>query len=163
MSSTVHELKLKQVREKVVKYEHFLNERLKPDLKAVLDERDGIYTETAEFLALRNSISAIQAAELDPAEALKTKVDLGCNFYCRANVDDPSKIFVEIGLGFYLEFSLDEAEKFVDKKISALESKSKELTDQSSKIKANIRLVLEGLRELQNISNEKDKKTNYEP
>ena len=161
--SSVNELKLKHVHEKVVKYEHFLNERLKPDLKAVLDERDGIYSETAEFLALRNTILAIRAAELEPNEPLKTKVDLGCNFYCRANVDDPSKIFVEIGLGFYLEFTLEEAEKFLDKKISTLEAKSKELTEQSLKIKANIRLVLEGLRELQNISNEKTKKTNYDP
>lgn len=164
MSSNVQEIRLKHINEKVQKYETFLNERLKPDLKAVLEERDGIYTETAEFLALRNTISAIQSAELDPATPLKTKVDLGCNFYCRANVEDPSKIFVEIGLGFYLEFTLAEAEKFVDKKISGLEEKSRELTSQASKIKANIRLVLEGLRELQNISNEKkDRSANFDP
>jgi hypothetical protein len=37
------------------------------------------------------------------------------------------------------------------------------LTEQASKIKANIRLVLEGLRELRNISSEKEKQTNYDP
>ena len=161
--SSVQEIKQKQISEKVFKYETFLNDRLKPDLKAVLEERDEVYTETAEFLALRNTISAIRSAELDPSQPLKTKVDLGCNFYCRANVEDPSKIFVEIGLGFYLELTLDEAEKFVDKKVSVLEEKSRQPTEQSSKIKANIRLVLEGLRELQNISNEKGKQTNYDP
>ena len=161
--SSVQEIKQKHIGEKVVKYEAFLNDRLKPDLKAILEERDGIYSETAEFLALRNTISAIRSAGLEPSQPLKTKVDLGCNFYCRANVEDPSKIFVEIGLGFYLEFTLEEAEKFIDKKVSALEEKSKQLTEQASKIKANIRLVLEGLRELQNISNEKGKPTKYDP
>jgi prefoldin alpha subunit len=161
--SSVQEIKQKNIGEKVVKYEAFLNDRLKPDLKAILEERDGVYSETAEFLALRNTISAIRSAGLDPSQPLKTKVDLGCNFYCCANVEDPSKIFVEIGLGFYLELTLDEAEKFISKKVSALEDKSQQLTEQASKIKANIRLVLEGLRELQNISNKKGKQTKYDP
>ncbi len=51
---------------------------------------------------------------------MKTKVDLGCNFYCQANIEDPSRIFVEIGLGFYLELTLDEAEKFVNTKVLAV-------------------------------------------
>ena len=54
-------------------------------------------------------------------------------------------------------------EKFVEKKISGLDQKSKDLTQQASKIKANSRLVLEGLRELQSISNEKGKSASYDP
>lgn len=111
----------------------------------------------------QNTILAIRSADLAPGQPLKTQVDLGCNFYCRANVEDPSKIFVDIGLGFYLELTLEEAEKFVEKKISGLDQKSKDLTQQASKIKANIRLVLEGLRELQSISNEKGKSASYDP
>ena len=153
----------KSLNEKILKYETFLNEKLRPDLNTVLGERDEIYNETAEFIALRNTIATIQAAELAPGQPLKTQVDIGCNFYCRANVDDPSKIFVEIGLGFYLELTLDEAQNFVDKKVAALEEKSRDLTSEASKIKANIRLVLEGLRELQNISSEKDKPSTYDP
>jgi prefoldin subunit 5 len=117
--SSVQEIKQKHIGEKVLKYETFLNDHLKPDLKAVLEERDGVYTETAEFLALRNTVSAVQSAELDSSQPLKTKVDLGCNFYCQANIEEPSKIFVEIGLGFYLELTLDKAEKFVTKKVLA--------------------------------------------
>jgi prefoldin alpha subunit len=160
MSSAIQQ---KHLTEKILKYESFLNERLKPDLKSVLAERDQIYNETAEFVALRNTIAAIRSADLPPGQPLKTQVDLGCNFYCRANVEDPSKIFVDIGLGFFLEQTLDEAEKFVGKKISALDEKSKSLTQQASKIKANIRLVLEGLRELQNISSEKAQRSRYDP
>ena len=43
--------------------------------------RDKIYQEQAEYLALRNSINAIKISDLVPGEPMKTKVDLGCNFY----------------------------------------------------------------------------------
>ena len=46
--------------EKVLKFETFVEEQLKPDLRFVLEARDKIYAEIAEFLALKNSISAIQ-------------------------------------------------------------------------------------------------------
>ena len=44
-----------------------------------------MYEEIAEFLALKNSIGAIRAAELRPGQPLKTKVDLGCNFYVQVS------------------------------------------------------------------------------
>ena len=46
--------------EKVLKFETFVEEQLKPDLRFVLEARDKIYAEIAEFLALKNSILAIQ-------------------------------------------------------------------------------------------------------
>ena len=53
--------------EKVLRYEAFLNDQLKPDLKAILEKRDKVYEEIAEFLALKNSIGAIRAADLREA------------------------------------------------------------------------------------------------
>ena len=70
-------------RRKVEQYEVFLNDTLRGDLRKMLEQRDVIYSEQAEFLALRNSIHAIQLAELVAGEPLKTKVELGCNFYCQ--------------------------------------------------------------------------------
>ena len=72
--------------DKVQRYETFLNERLRGDLRKCLEQRDKIYEEQAEYLALRNSIQAIKTAELVPGEPLKTKVDLGCNFYCQVKM-----------------------------------------------------------------------------
>ena len=48
---------------KVLKFEIFLNETLRPDLKATLEERDKIYEEIAEYLSLKNSIEAIKATD----------------------------------------------------------------------------------------------------
>ena len=92
---------LDQIDDKVIKYETFLSERLRPDLKDALEERDKLYAETAEFLALKNSIEAIKASYLQPGEPLKTKVDLGSNFYCQAIVPNPGRILVEVGLGMF--------------------------------------------------------------
>ena len=71
----------KDVESKVMKYETFLNETLRTDLRKALLLRDKIYQEQAEYLALRKSINAIKISDLVPGEPMKTKVDLGCNFY----------------------------------------------------------------------------------
>ena len=47
--------------DKIIKYETFLSDQLRPDLENVLQERDKLYAEIAEFLALKNSIEAIKA------------------------------------------------------------------------------------------------------
>jgi prefoldin subunit 5 len=43
-------------------------------------------------------------------------VNLSSEFYVQANVEDTSKIFVHIGLGFHPELTLDEALKFIETK-----------------------------------------------
>ena len=148
----------KAVALKIEQYETFLNETLRSDLKKSLELRDKIYEEQAEFLALRNSINAINTSELVPGEPLKTKVDLGCNFYCQARVPDPEKIFVSVGLGFFLEFTLEEALVYIAKKDQELEAKAEKLTLNCAKLKANIKLVIGGLQELQKIGLEEPKK-----
>ena len=62
-------------------------------------------------------------------------------------------------LGFYVEFTQEEALTFIDKKVKLLEGKAKQLTYDSTKIKANIKLVLQGLREMQNIPEENSDKS----
>jgi hypothetical protein len=44
-------------------------------------------------------------AAVDP----RLQVDLGCNFFCQAEVADPTMICVGIGYGFFVELTLDEA------------------------------------------------------
>lgn len=56
---------------------------------------------------------------------------------------------VNVGFGFFLELSLDECIVFCDKRIALLEQRLEIDTENVCKIKANIRLVMEALRELQ--------------
>jgi len=152
------------ISEKVLKFETFLNETLRPDLKSTLEERDKIYEEIAEYLSLKNSIEAIKVSDLPQGQPLKTKVDIGCNFYAKAVVKNPQKVFVDVGLGFFVELTHDEALAFIEKKTKFLEIKTERLTKDSTKIKANIKLVLQGLRELQGLNpNDLTPKPVYDP
>ncbi|XP_008291284.1 protein UXT [Stegastes partitus] len=141
------------VGQKVVQYENFINEVLKRDLQKVLEQRDGVYEKISQYLQLKNTVQSLQEAE---SQQLKTDVDLGCNFYVQAEVDDSSRIFVAVGFGFFVEMTHDEALRFIDKKTSQLTAFTEQLTKDSAKIKANIRMVLEGLRELQGLSDPPD-------
>ncbi|XP_028923945.1 protein UXT isoform X1 [Ornithorhynchus anatinus] len=138
----------RRVEEKVLQYEAFVSDVLQRDLRQVLTQREEIYEQLAHYLQLKNIIERLQESA-DPE--LHTQVDLGCNFYVSAEVQDPSRICVALGYGFFLELTLPEALRFIERKSRLLTSLSDSLTKDSAKIKANIRLVLEGLRELQGL------------
>ncbi|CAI9722041.1 protein UXT homolog [Octopus vulgaris] len=142
-----------QTNKKVLSYETFLNERLRTDLKNILEQREIIYGEISEYLQLKSMIERLQ--DLDPKdEQLKTQVDLGCNFYVQAKVHKTSSIFVCVGYGFFVDFTFQQALKFIDQKTQLLNEKADILTKQAAKVKANIKLVLETLRNIQNIDDE---------
>ncbi|CAL1270545.1 unnamed protein product [Larinioides sclopetarius] len=136
---------------KIVEYETYLNEVLREDLKIVLSQRENLCQEILELEQLKTVIERLQEAELTK-ETLKTRVDLGCNFYAQANVTDTKYIFIKTGLGIFVQFTLEEAIKFIDKKIEFLNKKVERTLKQSSDINAHIQLILQGLRELQNLT-----------
>lgn len=140
---------------KVETYERFVNEKLRPDLKAVMDQQEKIYTDIAEYLKIKDTIEKLTISGIcvgnKAVKPLETKVDLGCNFYANAVVDDPSRIFIAIGYDFYVEMTFDEALKYIEKTTKRLYKNADELNVKASEIKAHIRFVLEGLREIQNI------------
>ncbi|XP_066436081.1 protein UXT isoform X1 [Eleutherodactylus coqui] len=137
--------------EKVLRYEAFVTDTLQRDLRRVLESRDSVYEKISQYLQLKSLIQRLQELE---SGALQTQVDLGCNFYVNAEVPDSSKIFVALGFGFFAELTLEEALRFIEKKNRMLTDISEHLTDDASNIRAHIRLVLEGLRELQDLPNE---------
>lgn len=135
--------------DKVTKFEEFLNEKLRSDLKRVLNSRDSVYSDIAEYLQLRNVIEKLRQGDQFQRKNVKAMVDIGANFYVQALIPDASRVCVAVGLGFFVEFTLSEALGFIDKKVTQLTEKGKELSWQASEIDARIHLVMEGLRELQ--------------
>lgn len=136
--------------DKVLRYEEFINDCLKEDLKKVHEELNGVTSELAEYIQLKNIIQTFIDTDIIN-EGLKSKVDIGLNFYMQAHVQDMSKIYINIGCGHFVEFSLSEALLFIEKRLNLLNKTCEILKKRSSETKAHIKLVLHGIQELQNI------------
>ncbi|XP_063719629.1 protein UXT-like [Symsagittifera roscoffensis] len=143
------------VEAKVLEYERYINDVLKRDLQKTLQQLDTIHMECIEYMNTKAVIDSV--IENGIGSNLKTKYDLGCNFYVTAKIPDTSMVFVRIGLGIYLEYTLPEATEFIQGQIEKLESGAKELDEKIVKIRAFIKLTLEALRELQGISADPEK------
>ncbi|GAB6030648.1 hypothetical protein CHUAL_007504 [Chamberlinius hualienensis] len=137
--------------QKVHKYEAFVNETLREDLKKVLKQKEAITTQIAEYLQLENTISKLELSEC--GSTFKTKVDLGCNFYANATVQNNRMIFVKVGFGIFIELTLEEAKTFIQKRLTYLQEIIDSINAEASKIKATIKVVTKSLQELQGIAN----------
>lgn len=138
---------------KVLKFEHFLNETLQGDLNKLTQLRDKAYEEISQYLQLQRTIERLDSnTEEGEKKCIKTKVDLGCNFYAQAEVPEDKMIYVCVGYGFFVNFTYPEALNFIEKKTKFLNDKADKLTSDIVNVRAQMRMVLEGLKELQGIS-----------
>ncbi|KAJ4960183.1 hypothetical protein NE237_020093 [Protea cynaroides] len=138
--------------EKVQRFEEFVDRRLKPDLVRAIGERDKVFEQQKVFLDLRRSIENL---ERNGVTSLRTMVNLGSEVYMQADVPDTRHIFVDIGLGFHVEFTWSEALEFISKKEERLARQIEEYTHLIASIKAQIKLVCEAV-ELQPSSSYSD-------
>lgn len=136
---------------KIQEYEAFLNDILREDLKKVLAEREKLCQEVLDLQQLKTVIERLREVEISES-SFKTRVDLGCNFYVQANVTDTKFIFVKAGLDIFVQLTLEEAVTFIDKKVAFLDKKIDKTLKVSAEINAHIQLILQGLRELSNLS-----------
>ncbi|XP_048135465.1 protein UXT homolog isoform X2 [Rhodamnia argentea] len=97
------------------------------------------------FSDLRKHIENLQK---NSVTSLKTLVNLGSEVYMQAEVPDTQRICVDVGLGFHVEFSWSEALNYILLKEEKLARQIEEYTHQIASIKAQIKMVCEGIREL---------------
>jgi prefoldin alpha subunit len=134
---------------KVEKFEKFVNEKLRTDLSLVLETQSKINEEISEYIQVKDTISKLDTLQI---EEFKSRIDLGCNFYANALVENKTRtIFLAIGYGFFLEMNFEQALAFIEKKVKLLTDEANVLTEKAAEIKANIKLVLEGLKEMQSL------------
>lgn len=130
-----------QLSEQLLKYETYVNDVLKSDLNRVCVESDQVIKDLTEYQQLRETITLmLKCKEND--ENYEFTTDLGSDFLARVVVDDMSSILLELGLGYYLEFTLPDALKIIEARQKFLNSKLTSLRDQSANIKAHIKLSL---------------------
>ncbi|XP_051149324.1 uncharacterized protein LOC127264030 isoform X2 [Andrographis paniculata] len=121
--------------EKVRKFEEFVDRRLKPDLVHAIAQRSD----------LRRNIENL---EKNSVTSLRTLVNLGSEVYMQADVPDTRHIFVDVGLGFHVEFTWSEALKFIATREEKLSRQIEDYTRLIASIKAQIKMVCEGIREI---------------
>ncbi|XP_014232965.1 protein UXT homolog [Trichogramma pretiosum] len=139
-----------QIREKIVQFEEFINFKLKEDLRILEQQLDKKNTEILEFQQLKDTIKVLKENKMDE-KGFKTKVDIGQNIFMQAQVDDASKIMLNVGLGYYVEFTLDEALVLIDVRIKIFNKQIENLKTEVAKTNAHIKCMLIGIRELQGL------------
>ncbi|XP_027914281.1 protein UXT homolog isoform X3 [Vigna unguiculata] len=139
-------------REKVRKYEEFVDKRLKPDLIHAISQRDKVFEQQKIFADLRRNIENL---EKNSVTSLRTLVNLGSEVYLQAEVPDTQRIFVDVGFGFHVEFTWSEALNYIEKREEKIARQIDEYTRLIASIKAQIKLVCEGIRELLQLPAEK--------
>ncbi|KAF3662492.1 hypothetical protein BC332_27708 [Capsicum chinense] len=131
--------------EKVRRFEEFVDRRLKPDLVQAIAQRDKVFEQQKIFSDLRSNIENL---EKNSVTNLKTLVNLGSEVYMQANVPDATHIFVDVGLGFHVEFTWSEALNYISAREENIARQIEEYTRLIASIKAQIKMVCEGIREL---------------
>ncbi|XP_058010004.1 uncharacterized protein LOC110640052 isoform X2 [Hevea brasiliensis] len=96
--------------DKIHKFEEFVDLRLKPDLVKAIAERDKVFEQQKIFSDLRRNIENL---EKNSVTSLRTLINLGSEVYMQADVPDTQRIFVDIGLGFHVEFTWSEALNYI--------------------------------------------------
>ncbi|KAL5179126.1 Protein UXT [Glycine soja] len=138
--------------EKVQRFEEFVDKRLKPDLVHAIAQRDKVFEQQKIFTDLRKNIENL---EKNSVTSLRTLVNIGSEAYLQAEVPDTQHIFVDVGFGFHVEFTWSEALNYIDKREEKIARQIEEYTQLIASIKAQIKLVCEGIRELLQLPAEK--------
>ncbi|KHN01992.1 Protein UXT like [Glycine soja] len=138
--------------EKVQRFEEFVDKRLKPDLVHAIAQRDKVFEQQKIFADLGKNIENL---EKNSVTSLRTLVNLGSEVYLQAEVPDTQHIFVDVGFGFHVEFTWSEALNYIEKREEKIARQIEEYTQLIASIKAQIKLVCEGIRELLQLPAEK--------
>jgi prefoldin alpha subunit len=96
---------------KIRRFQGFLDDSLRASLRHLSEKRDAAYDEIGAYLSLRNSLDVIHGKK-----KLTSMVHLGSEVYVEAKVKDSSQVFVDVGLGFHIAMSHEEALAFIEEK-----------------------------------------------
>ena len=77
--------------------------------------------------------------------------EVGADVYARAEVPDTRRVFVLAGLGFHVECTLPEARALCEAREGLLAGREAAALAEACRIRATVKLVLEGIRELRGL------------
>ena len=160
-----------EIRSKIENYSSFISSTLRPQLEAAVKAREEVERDIKEYEALQaklanmtytakptrekiisdNTCSSDDDAGEGKKDQTETVVDLGHEvIYCKAVIDDPSKIYVHTGMGFHVEMTMDEAAAFIGKRIRLLRQSLELKTQKATTIAVHIEETILVLQQLGN-------------
>ncbi|CAD7705199.1 unnamed protein product [Ostreobium quekettii] len=120
------------------------DDRLRVDLARALDQQGRLERAKVEFEDLERAILARREGGV-PAQ-LRTRVELGSGVYMQALAPDADMVYVNVGLGFHVECSWEDAERIAALKKEALDEQIRARDGAVGDLRARERLLAEGMR-----------------
>lgn len=111
-----------ELREKLKEYSTFLDGTLYPELQKAVAAREETESEIKEYQELHTKLGILQSRN-NKDSPLESLVNLGHELvYCKAEVEDPSTLFVAVGKGFFVQLTIEEALPVIQKRINLLQN-----------------------------------------
>lgn len=135
------------LQKKIKEYEHFIEVKLKGDLKeieAALTLKSEKYKEWQEVKNVLKTVREFKEKDRD----MNVKVNIGHDVLVLGEVDDYERTYIDVGLGCLLEMDCDEANKYSDIRMKLLEKEIDHFRKLAINVKVHIKLTLLGINEL---------------
>lgn len=136
------------IEEKLSRYEHFIEYKLKIDLKQVeetLRIKNVMYQEWDEVENMSKTVQEFKEKDRD----MNLKFELANGVMAQSEVTDFNCVYVDIGLGYMLDMEPDEAIKYATIRKNILKKEVEHYRKLAVDIKVHIKFVLLALNELQ--------------
>lgn len=143
-----------ELQTQLARYRAFLDDKLRADMRVALQRREEVLLSITQYKEL---LQTIDMMEEHGTSNMETKLDLGSQFYAQAVIPDPSRLFVDIGLGFHAELTLAEARSTIGEKLKLEADKVEVFTEKAALLQARIRVVEESIAELVQVSEQVEK------
>ncbi|XP_010477834.1 PREDICTED: protein UXT homolog [Camelina sativa] len=131
--------------------EEIIDKGLKQKLVHATTSRDKIFEEQKVLSDLRNNLETLEKNDVN---SLKTMVNLGSEVYMQAEVPDTRHIFMDIGLGFYVELTRQEALEHISQREERIKKQLGEFTAVITQIKGRIKLAHYQIQQILNLPEE---------
>eukprot|EP00792_Barthelona_sp_PAP020_P003235 TRINITY_DN1508_c0_g1_i1.p1 TRINITY_DN1508_c0_g1~~TRINITY_DN1508_c0_g1_i1.p1 ORF type:complete len:125 (+),score=24.97 TRINITY_DN1508_c0_g1_i1:45-419(+) len=86
--------------------------------------RTDVYNDIEELSKLNLIIEQLKNSKDNSVEILN---DIGQNVFCETLITDTSTIYINVGMGFYVEYTLEEAESVINKRLKMLRETGNEI------------------------------------
>ncbi|SOV77935.1 prefoldin, putative [Plasmodium sp. gorilla clade G3] len=130
----------------ILKSEGFIDDVLHEKLRERQKKRDEILQDLFDMEILIENLKLF--VNMKDKNEVETLTSLGCDSYVYADIINKNKIFIQLGYEFYLEMTLEEAIKFLKKKIHLYEEKLSYWNKQISHVKAHIQILMRAISNL---------------